>query len=253
MIQAMLIDDEALGRAALRKSLEIYCPNIKIVSEAENADTAKELIETLKPQLLFLDIAMPGKSGFDLLQEINYKDFAVIFVTAHDEYTIQAIRYSAVDYLLKPFDESELVNAVERVEKRIAERSDRVNIDTFMHNIYHKMPNDQMQLCIASSKGFQVIKVSDVICCEARNSYTIFYLANNQQVISSKPIGDYELLLADAFFSRIHKSWLINLKHLKEYRKGEGGLVIMSNMKELEVARRKKEFFMTEMKRYFKY
>jgi two-component system LytT family response regulator len=253
MIKAVLVDDELLSRAALRKSLELFCPSVKIVGEAENVDMAKELIEEVKPRLIFLDIAMPGKNGFELLKELDYKDFEVIFVTAHDEYTIQAIRYSAVDYLLKPFDEKELLAAVERVEKKLVEKPDQASISTFLHNIYQKLPNDQMQLCIASSKGFQVIKISEVVCCEARNSYTIFYLSDNRQVVSSKPIGDYETLLADAFFVRVHKSWLINLKHLKEYRKGEGGTVIMSNNKELEVARRKKEFFVTEMKRYFKY
>lgn len=110
-----------------------------------------------------------------------------------------------------------------------------------------------MQLCIASSKGFQIIKVNDIICCEAQNSYTIFHLVNNQQIVSSKPIGDYEELLSDAFFIRIHKSWLINMKHIKEYLRGEGGTVIMSNNKELEIARRKREYFVTELKKLFKY
>ena len=110
-----------------------------------------------------------------------------------------------------------------------------------------------MQLCVVSSKGFQILNINDIICCEARNSYTIFHLKDNLQVVSSKPIGDYETLLADASFVRIHKSWLINMKHIKEYVRSEGGTVIMSNDKVLEIARRKREYFMSESKKIFKF
>lgn len=253
MINAIIIDDEQLSRDVLRKSLQLFCPDVSIVAEAAGADEGKLLIETLKPNLVFLDIAMPGKSGFELLKNLDKIDFEIIFVTAHDEYTIQAIRYSAVDYLLKPFNENELMNAVERVKKKIKDNTGQINMDVFLHNIFQKLPNDQMQLCVASSKGYQIIKITDIICCEAQNSYTIFHLLNNQQIVSSKPIGDYEALLSDACFVRIHKSWLINMKHLKEYRKGEGGIALMTNNKELEVSRRKKEHFVLELKRFFKY
>lgn len=253
MIKAIIIDDEQLSREGLKKSLELVCPQIRLIGEATDADTGKTLIETLQPQLVFLDIAMPVKSGFDLLKSLDKINFEIIFATAHDEYTIQAIRYSAVDYLLKPFNEHELMEAVERVQKRIHEKTDYANIQTFLSNVFQKLPGEHMQLCIASSKGFQIIKVNDIICCEAQNSYTIFHLVNNQQIVSSKPIGDYEELLSDAFFIRIHKSWLINMKHIKEYLRGEGGTVIMSNNKELEIARRKREYFVTELKKLFKY
>lgn len=253
MINAVIIDDEKLSRDVLKKSLELFCPSINLVAEADGVDDGRTHIEALKPQLVFLDIAMPGKSGFELLKQLNVIDFEIIFVTAHDEYTIQAIRYSAVDYLLKPFNEHELISAVERAKKRIEDKSGHVHVDAFLHNIVQKLPNEQMQLCVASSKGFQIIRISDIVCCEAQNSYTIFHLMNNQQTVSSKPIGDYEVLLSDAYFTRIHKSWLINMKHIKEYRKGEGGAVIMMNNKELEVSRRKKEYFITELKKIFKY
>jgi len=253
MINALIIDDEPLSRDVLRKSLELFCPDVKIVAEAGSAGESRSLLDALKPELVFLDVAMPGQSGFDLLKNLEEIPFEIIFVTAHDEYTIQAIRYSAVDYLLKPFNENELMEAVERARKKIKTRSGKIHVDTFLNNVAPKLPFEHMQLCIASSKGFQILKISDIVCCEARNSYTIFHLTTNQQTVSSKPIGDYEILLADAFFARIHKSWLVNMKHIKEYRKGEGGTVIMQNNKELEVARRKKEFFITELKKIFKY
>jgi len=253
MIDALLIDDEALSRDALRRSIELHCPEIRIIAESGNADEGKKQIETLRPQLVFLDIAMPGKNGFDLLKSLSKIDFEIIFVTAHDEYTIQAIRFSAVDYILKPCDDDELKEAVTRAQKKLNDRTGHISIDAFLHNVVQKLPNEQMQLCIASSKGFQIIKINDIICCEAQNSYTIFHLSDSSQVVSSKPIGDYESLLTDAHFARIHKSWLINMKHIKEYRKGEGGTVIMINAKELEVSRRKKEYFISELKKIFKY
>lgn len=253
MITAILIDDEQLGRDALRKSLELYCPEVKLLCECSNADEGKSNIESLKPDLVFLDIAMPVKNGFDLLKSLKEHTFEVIFVTAHDEYTIQAIRYSAVDYLLKPIDEIELVGALARVKKRLTEKSGKESIQTFLENTGKKLPYEEMQLCVASTKGFQVFKISDIVCCEAQNSYTVFYLLNNKQIVSSKPLGDYENLLTDVFFVRIHKSWLINMKHIKEYRKGEGGSIVMATNKELEVSRRKKDYFLQELKKIFKY
>ena len=253
MISALIIDDEQLSRDGLKKTLEMYCPTVKLLGEANNAETGKQMIETLNPQLVFLDIAMPVKNGFDLLKSLNTINFEIIFATAHDEYTLQAIKYSAVDYLLKPYAEIELKDAVDRVQKRISEKIKSTNIEAFLNNLHQKLPSDQMQLCIASSKGFQILKINEIICCEAQNSYTIFHLINKEQIVSSKPIGDYDALLSDASFLRIHKSWLINMKHIKEYVRGEGGTVVMSNNKELEIARRKREHFVAEAKKFFKY
>ena len=253
MVTAILIDDEQLGRDALRKSLELYCPDVKLVGECSNAEDGKLKIESLKPDVVFLDIAMPVKNGFELLKSLKEHHFEVIFVTAHDEYTIQAIRYSAVDYLLKPIDEIELVSALARVKKKISEKTGKETFQTFIENTSRKLPYEEMQLCVASTKGFQIFKINEIVCCEAQNSYTVFYLLNNKQVVSSKPIGDYENLLTDVFFVRIHKSWLINMKHIKEYRKGEGGSIVMANNKEIEVSRRKKDYFIQELKKIFKY
>lgn len=253
MINAVIIDDEKLSRDVLKKSLELFCPDINLVAECDNAEDGQKQIETHRPQLVFLDIAMPAKNGFELLKSIEKIDFQTIFVTAHDEYMIQAIRFSAVDYLLKPFEDKELTDAIARVKERIVEKPNHLNIETFLENMFRKLPGSQMQLCVASSKGFQVLDINNIICCEAQNSYTIFHLINHQQIVSTKPIGDYETLLADAFFIRIHKSWLINMKHVQEYKKAEGGSVIMSNNKELEISRRKKEFFVTESKKFFKH
>lgn len=253
MIRAIHADDEALSRDTLKKLLEMHCPEVELVAQCENAETARIQIETLKPQLVFLDIAMPGKNGFGLLRDLDEINFEVIFVTAHNEYTIQAIRYSAVDYLLKPIDDDELIQAVERVKKRLKENGSAQAVEAFLHNTQTARSQQEMQLCIPGIRGFQVIKISDIIYCEAENTYTAIYLRQNQKLLASRPLIDYELLLQDAFFIRIHKSYLINMQHLKEYLKGDGGSVIMSNGRELEVSRRKKEYFVAAMKQHFKY
>ncbi|MGE5108638.1 MAG: LytR/AlgR family response regulator transcription factor [Sphingobacteriales bacterium] len=253
MIRTILVDDEPRGLNTLKKLLQEYCPELKIIGECADADSAKEKIELLEPQLVFLDISLPGKSSFDLLTELEKINFEIIFVTAHNEYTLQAFRYSAVDYLVKPIDEDLLADAVKRAVKRISASAINHNITTLLHNIQKPQPNHEMKLCIPSLKGFQVVDLKDILFCEASGSYTNFYFTNVNNICSAKPIYEYEELLSDAGFVRIHKSYLVNLLHIKEYIRGEGGSVILSNNKEVEVSRRKKEWLMAKMKEFFKY
>jgi two-component system LytT family response regulator len=253
MIKTILIDDEPRGLNSLKKMLEHNCPNIKILAECKDAESAIEKINLLEPQLIFLDISMPGKNGFDLLNEIDNINFEIIFVTAHNDYTLQAFRYSAVDYLMKPVDEDLLIEAVKRANKRIASDIASSNIDTFLYNLNKVQEPHEMKLCIPDLRGFQVVKLSEIIYCEAESSYTIFHLTNGHSYTASRTIVEYELLLQENGFCRIHKSFLVNLIHVKEYQKGEGGTVVLTNKSEVEVSRRKKEVFMTKMKEYYKF
>lgn len=253
MISALIADDEKLSRITLSKMLELHCPHVEILAECDSANAAALLIRELNPQLLFLDVAMPGKSGIELLKELGDINTEVIFVTAHDKFVLQAIRLSAVDYLSKPVDEQELINAVANAAKRIETRNTGNNLRVFMQNIQLQAQQQEMQLCVPGIKGFQIIKIRDIIFCEADNTYTIIHLTDNKKILASRPLLDYETLLQDASFFRIHKSHLINMQHLKEYHKGEGGFVTMINGKMLEVSRRKKEQFVQYMKQHFKY
>jgi two-component system LytT family response regulator len=196
---------------------------------------------------------MPGKSGLDMLAELSEIDFEVIFVTAHDEYMLQALQFSAVDYLMKPVDEDRLQEAVQRVEKRFKEKTNASNTDILLHNINKAGLPLEMRLCLPTQKGFTIVKLEEIVYCEAQRSYTIFRLVNNRSIIISKPLFDYDKLLADTIFLRVHKSFLINLMHVKEYLRGEGGTVIMSNGMEVEISRRKKEQFLIKVKEFFKY
>lgn len=253
MIKALLIDDEKMSRLTLRKLLEVYSPSVEIIAEAENAAEAAVLVKELRPDLVFLDVAMPGKNGIDFLKELEEINFEVIFVTAHDKYVLQAIRFAAVDYLQKPVEETLLVNAISNAAKRIQQKTNNQHIETFLHNMKQQAGQQPMQLCIPSIKGFQVVEISDIIYCEAENTYTNIHFKDGKKILASRPLMDYEMMLQDSLFFRTHKSLLINMKHIKEYLKGEGGFAVMSNGKTLEVSRRKKEAFINKMKEVFKY
>ena len=245
----MLVDDERRGLNSLRRLLELNCPDISIIEECRHSHEAAARIAEVAPDLVFLDIAMPKKSGFDLLNDLSPVPFEVIFVTAHSEYTLQAFKYSAVDYLLKPVDESLLIDAVKRAARRIGGgKTSAQPVDTFMYNVQMVKTPAEMKLCIADMKGFRVLLLSEVIYCESDGSYTSFHLLNGQVATVSKSIIEYELLLEKSGFCRTHKSFLVNLHHVREYVRGEGGSVILSNGCMLEVSRRKKEVFMTRMK-----
>lgn len=253
MIKTMLVDDEPRGLSALRRLLELNCPDVKIVGECQDTRSALEAISALEPELVFLDIAMPDKNGFDLLNELSPVHFEIIFVTAHNEYTIQAFKYSAVDYLLKPVEEDLLIEAVRRAGQRISGKASVQQVETFLYNLHNVQNPAEMKLCIPDMKGFRVVLLSEVVYCESESSYTIFYLLNGQRITASKSIMEYELLLEHSGFCRVHKSFLVNLHHIKEYIRGEGGSVVLTNDRSIEVSRRKKEVFMTRMKGLFKY
>ena len=252
-LKAILIDDEPRGISSLEKLLQINCPDVKVIGSYTDAIESVDKVKTLQPDLIFLDIAMPIKNGFELLKELKGTNFEVIFVTAHNQYMIEAFHFSAIDYLLKPVEDNLLVDAVERAKNRIAEKSGNKNIETFLHNLKQKQSPQKMKLCIPSLRGFQVIELDDILYAESSGNYTNLYFLNKSMVCTSKPMHEYEKLLEDAGFVRIHKSILVNLLHVKEYLRGEGGSVILSNGHEVEVARRKKDLLIAKMKEYYKF
>jgi len=193
---------------------------------------------------------MPGTNGFELLRNLPAIDFEIIFVTAHHRYMSQAFHFSAVDYLLKPVEDSLLAAAVKRAAKRISDRADHQPAETLRHNLQHW---DKPKLCIPSPKGFQVVEIRDIVYCEASSNYTNFHFVNRPAICSSKPILEYEILLEDCNFVRVHKSFVINLAHVTEYMRGEGGIVVLSDSIQVEVSRRKKDLLIARMKKYYKF
>lgn len=254
MIKTVLIDDETRLLSSLQTMLKRNCPQLDVVAVCRSADEALIKIRETNPELVFLDIAMPGKDGFALLNEIGDIHFRIIFVSAHDEYSLRAFKFSTVDYLLKPVNEDDLVAAVKKAEQTILqEQTLRKSIEALMYNLKPQTNTQEKKLCLATLTGFHVVNLPDIVYCEAEGPYTNFYLLNDKKICVSRPLVDYELLLNDDEFLRVHKSFLINLHHTREYRRGEGGVVILSNGAEIDVSRRKKDIFLEKIKDVFKH
>jgi len=246
MIRTILVDDEPDSIRVLKTMLENYCPDICIIGDAEGVETAFDLIRTLKPDLVFLDIEMIQGNAFDLLNRLLPLTFQVIFVTAFDNYAIHAFKFSAVDYLLKPVDAGELCNAVGKVTSRSQEQIDLVQIKTLLENV-GSLHVSNRKMAIPIMTGLTFIAISDIIRFEASGHYTTICLEKGQTIVSTRNIKEYELLLPDTLFYRVHHSHLINLHRIREYQKGRGGYVIMEDGVEIEVATRRREDFLKRL------
>jgi two-component system, LytTR family, response regulator len=251
-VKTILIDDEPRGLKVLEHFCKVYAPELEVVAACTDPFDALARIQDLKPNLVIMDIQMPLMDAFELLNQLKYKEFEIIFATAYDHYALAAFKYSATDYLLKPISEDLFELAVNKAVKKIRSKTGNVNFDTLLYNIQQLNNPVAMKICISDAKGFQVVDVADIISCEADSCYTIFHMRNNKTIISSKTMAEYEPILDDKSFFRIHRSFIINIGHVKEYHRGNGGSVIMSNSKEIEVSRRKKDEFIFKMKQIFK-
>jgi two-component system LytT family response regulator len=242
-LKAIIIDDEASSRNTLRQKIITYCPDVEVITECENGEQGIHAIETLKPHIVFLDVEMPRMNGFVMLQQLKNQHFELIFTTAYDHYAIRAIRYSALDYLVKPVEVKELQAAVAKAKQKISSPGSDQRIETLLHNLVEERTGNK-RLAVPSMEGLSFIEVNDIIYLEAESNYTIIHLYPTGKLTVSKTLKDFEDLLSPAIFLRIHHSHIINKDHIQKYLKGEGGQVVMRNGKVLDVSRRKKEEFM---------
>jgi len=248
MITAIIIDDEARARTTLNKLIERHIPNTMVIGEADSAESGRNLIEELQPDLVFLDIEMPNGNGFDLLSTFEEIDFEVIFVTAYNQYAIKAFKFSAVDYILKPINIGDLKAAVKRAsrKKRKDALSGKERFDLL--NANYNNPNSlENKIVFKTTEGYDVVKPTEIIRCVASESYTELIL-RDKRVVVSKKIGEVEEMLQGRLFFRIHKSHLINLSHFIKYNKGRGGTVEMMDGAKIKVAVRKKPAFLEQVK-----
>lgn len=242
MQKAIIIDDEAKGRFALKEKIKNYCHGVQVVAEAANGKEGLAAIEMHHPQIIFLDIEMPGMSGFEMLNKLPDKNFHIIFTTAYNQYAIKAIKYAAFDYLLKPIDIEELKEAIEKISE-LQSNQTKNQLELLQHNISH--PKNQLnKLAIPTMEGLVFYNIQDIVYLEAQSNYTNIYFANQTKMIASKTLKEFEELLPEDIFFRPHHSYIINLGCIKRYIKGDGGQVELQNGAYIDVSRRKKDEFL---------
>lgn len=246
MIRTVLVDDETDSVRVLQKLLESYCPQVEVVGTAEGVETALAVIQATRPDLLFLDIEMTQGNAFDLLNQLRPLTFQVIFVTAFDNYAIRAFKYSAVDYLLKPVDIDELVGAVERVADRSKQKTIVDQMQVFLESMgsFHL---SQQKMAVPTPEGLIFINLKDVLRLEAKGSYCQIIMDNGEIYLATRTVRDYEEILPEALFCRIHNSHIINLHKIEKYHKGRGGYVEMEDGSTIEVAIRRRQEFMRRL------
>lgn len=244
MITAILVDDDKNLREGMKALLSRYAPEIRILGEAENVSDAVSVIDGLNPQVVFLDIQLADGTGFDILEKLTEKNgkiaSQVVFITAHEQYAIKAFRFSALDFLLKPVDPDELQKVIEKIKNTVKKNDTFSHIDLLLENIRKKVDNFK-RIALSTTDGIHLFDVSDIIRCESTDNYTTFHIRNSKPILISKTLKEYEELLSEQGFERIHQSHLINLAYLKSYIKKDGGYVVMSDNSNLPVSQRKKD------------
>lgn len=244
IIQAIIIDDEAKSRDTLSRMLAKYCPHAHVVGMANSVESGYELILNTRPDLVFLDVEMPPYTGFDLLKKFDDISFEVIFTTAFDKYAINAIKFCALDYLLKPIDIEELILAIDKMRKRNSQQ----NIDErLVHLLKNVQGNKNNKIAIPTQEGLEFVASDQIVRCEAQGSYTLLFMKDNKQVLSSRTLKEFESLLISQGFYRIHHTHLINLDYIQKYHKGNGGYVVIKDGISIPVSRRKKDDFLKKL------
>ncbi|MFB0937542.1 MAG: LytTR family DNA-binding domain-containing protein [Urechidicola sp.] len=245
IINAILIDDERKALAILKNKIERLCPNVNIIAETQNPVEGIEFIKKLKPQLVFLDVAMPELSGFDLLSEIKNPNFEIIFATAFDNYAIEAIKHCAIGYLVKPVDNNDLVETVNKAIKNIEGKSALEKNKQLIENLGVQSFQNK-KIVIPSQEGLEFVEIADIIHCEGVEGYTKIHFIHQKSILSSHSIGHFKKLLGNQSFYLIHKSHLINLSYIEKYL--NEGYVVLSGNHKLPVSRNRRSGFLNSLK-----
>lgn len=241
MIRCIIVDDEINNSDALKKMLDLYLPSVELVGIASNITEAKEIIEAKDPNLVFLDVEMPGGNGFELLESFQKINFNVVFTTAHAAYAIKAIKFAAMDYLLKPINLQELKVAVEKCNNFDV---DHDKIKQQVEVLKNNRLNDGFRfakIALSSSLGLEFYETKDIVRCEADRAYCKFHMLDGKSILVSKPMSEYEDILTQSNFIKVHKSNIVNLSHVMKYIKGAGGYLIMRDNSRVNVAVRRKD------------
>ncbi len=246
MIKAIIIDDEAHCIRLLTNLLEEYTRDrVELLNSFQRVDQGVTAIHDLHPDLVFLDVQMNGQTGFDLLEQIKDINFEVIFTTAYEKYAVQAFKFSAIDYLLKPIDPDDLAIALDKAFQKISGNEISKKFEVLFHNL--KNIKGPKKISVPTLDGFVFLEIMDIIRFQSHSNYTTIHLKDDQKITVAKTLKEYEDLLSDYNFYRVHNSHLINLAYIKKYNKGKGGTIFLSDQSEIEVSMRKKEGFLKRL------
>jgi two-component system LytT family response regulator len=238
MLKAVILDDETRGSKLLSQKLQSFEDELQVVGIFNEPAKALSAIIALDPDVLFLDVEMPGINGFQFLERLGSFSFEVIFTTAYDSYTLEALRLSAVDYLMKPVDEDDLKTAITRLRKRVAGKVKQQSQKSAVLNA---------RLALPTAEGVYIIDKTTIIRVEAMSNYSVFLLTDNKKIIVSKTLKEYEAQLSDDFFMRINRSVIVNLSYVVKYRKGDGGTLELSDGAEVEVSPQRKDTLLQKL------
>lgn len=240
MLRTLIVDDEEHVREMLVSILLSFCPDLEIVGQAGDVAGAVSKIKELKPELVLLDINLPDGSGFDVLNAFSKVDFSVIFVTAYEEYAVKAFKCSALDYILKPVNIDELVETIEKARESIANKNLAKKIAAFLDNLNSSSPEDK-KIVLKTQESIHIVKVSTVIRCESFHNYTEFHLSGAKKLVVSRTLKEFENLLCEFGFFRVHQSHLINVNYINRFEKTDGGYLVLTDGSQVPVAKRKKD------------
>ena len=246
-MKILIIEDEKKSREGLKNLIEEFCDEATVVGMASNVQEGLQQINEKNPDLLMLDIEMQSATGFDLLEKVDSFNFEVIFTTAYEQYAIKAIKFSALDYLLKPIDVQELKQAIEKARMKRSLNTVNERVSLLLKNMRVDNPKTR-KITLSTSEGLVFIPVQDIIRCEAQGAYTNFHLRNNKKIMVSKNLKEYENLLGDSGFFRIHNSHLVNLSEVERFIKSEGGYAVMKDGAKVAVSQTRKEEFLELMR-----
>ena len=243
MIKTIIIDDEGKARETIRNMLQTYCSDLDVVGTAGSVKEGLKLLESTSADLVFLDIKMGDGTGFDLLRKLKKVNFFLIFITAFEEFAIRAIKFSALDYILKPLDPDQLINAVDKAKDAIEKENISLRLEALYENL-DGLNSKSKKIVLKTTSSVHIVNITDIIRCESEKNYTHFYTTDGDEITVSKTLKEFSEMLVDYGFYRIHQSHLVNLMHVKRYDKAEGGNLVMDNNSIVPVSYRKKEDLM---------
>jgi len=249
MLKALLIDDEPNALDVLEMQLMRYCKNVSVLCKCTSGATGIDAIKALKPDLVFLDIEMPFKNGFDVLNETKEIEYDVIFTTAYNHFAIKAFKYATIDYLLKPIDIDELIAATEKAEKQKGKMGMNEKIQMLMTQLSAGNTSQPQKIALNTGDSFQLVDIDEIIRCESDSNYTHVFLKSNKKITVARTLKDIEATLDGLVFFRIHQSHLINMNHINKFIKSDGGYVVMSDGSNLTISRSRKELFLEKFRK----